>query len=214
LTRRYVRNGVRGWTVEAQIKLLDDGGWGGDPSLFQDTLRADRAKKPSYIRAEWLIERDNFLRKTHRRGETLVVATPLALAVSQRDLTKTLIEAAENRGATVLFADSGLAIAPDAGMAGADAAIGAWLDALEKATKKTSKIAGNIAAAAAKRKRTAEKLKVAEPLWPLSTDEISTEEIARRSGLSVKTLYNDLGQRSLAQAKRLRSERRRSRAKN
>jgi hypothetical protein len=214
LARCYGRNGVRGWTIEDQRKVLADGGWLDEYSLFLDELPAHRAKNPGRVQPEWLVVRDEFMRRTSRRGETVVVATPLALAVSQRDLTQTLATLVKNRSATVLFADSGISIPPDAGMAGADVAIGAWQDAMKKATTKTSRIAGNVAATAAKKRLTAEKKKIAEPLWPLPTEDISSEEIAQRSGLSVKTLYNELGPRSIAQLKLVRSQRRKSRGKN
>lgn len=204
MARCYVRNGVRGWTVEAQEQALEAAGHLDRGALFKDILKPDRAKNPGRVRPEWLTERVTFLRPSSRRGETLVVATPLALGINERDLTKALTDASKNRNAAVLFVDSGTVIRPRDGMAGSTVAQDAWHEALKKATTKTAKIAGNVAAAAAKRRLTAEKLKIAEPLWELPTEEISTDEISARSKLSVKTLYNELGPRSIAQVKRLR----------
>jgi len=55
------------------------------------------------------------------------------------------------------------------------------------------------AAARAKRQHTLTKLAEARRLWPLPSDEVSTDEIADRVRLSVKALYNHLGPRGLAQ---------------
>ena len=210
MARCYVRNGVWGWTVEAQEKALADAGYLDSTALYRDTLKPALAKNPSRVRPEWLPQRVDLLRPTSRRSDLIAVATPLALGVSERDLANVLASAGKNRRATVVFVDSGMRVEPDGGMAAAAAALEAWQTARLQSRSKTTKIAGNVAAAEAKRRITAEKMKIAEPLWPLPSDEISTDEIAERSGLSVKTLYEYLRERSIAQRRRERSIKRKA----
>ena len=77
-----------------------------------------------------------------------------------------------------------------------------WQRAKYDAQTRPGRANGNKAAAARKRSITLEKLKVARPLWGLTSDKITTDKIAEECGLSVKTLYTELGRRSAAQKRK------------
>ena len=110
MTRCYVRNGVWGWTVEAQEQALADADLLDQRSLYRDMLKPEQAKWPGRVRPEWLTQRADLLRPTARRSDMIAVATLLALAVSERDLADVLAAAAANRRATIKALDSGLEI--------------------------------------------------------------------------------------------------------
>lgn len=202
--RCYVRNGVWGWTMEAQRAVLREAG--ADMSReFCDELAASKAKMPARVQPEWLTERANFLRRTdaRRRGETIHVASLLVLGINEADLISAIAAALERRD-TVRAADSGFSIGPGAGAVEIGAAVAEWVRAKRDAQTKPGRQNGNKAAAERARARTLKKLPAARKLWPLPTERISTADIAAQVGLSVKTLYTELGRRSAAQARRRR----------
>lgn len=200
----YVRNGVWGWPLEAQEKALRDAGICDPGQLYRDDLRPGRAKKPSHILPEWLAQRATMLRPTrHRIGETIHVATLLALAVSEADLIAVLA-AAEARQATVVALDSGVRITPDSGRAGAKAALDAWQRAKREAQTRPGRRLGNQAAAEKRRRRTLDRLPAARPLWrDTKPDRLTVQQIAEQVGLSGKTLYAELGPRPGVKGKRI-----------
>lgn len=201
--RCYTRNGVWGWSIEAQRDALAAAG--ADMSReFCDELSAARARMPARVKAEWLEQRMTALKKTSRtRGETLHVATLLALGINEADLIASIAAALARRD-TVTAADSGFSIAPGAGAVEIGAAVADWTRAKRDAQTKPGRQNGNKAAADKARARTLAKLPDARKLWPLPTSKISTAEIAAQVGLSVKTLYTELGRRSAAQTRRRR----------
>jgi len=197
VARCYIRNGVWGWSPEDQEKALIEAGKGSDPDrFFRDILPAVKAKKPSFVRPEWLDSRNTgLLRPARPRAEEIAVATLLALAPSEADLSACL-ERAWKRGATVTAADSGISLPPDAGVAGVNRAIADWQRAKASARTKPGRAIGWQAAAAKKRDTTDRKLPLARPLWKSRKwDRPSVAEIEAISGLSAKTLYNRLHER-------------------
>lgn len=197
MSRTYVRNGVWGWSIEAQETALAAAGLLNRDSLYRDVLPANRAQRPAQVHAEWLIERTNLLRPTGRKNgmDTIYVATMLALGVREADLAKILAAAAE-RGSTIVALDSGISIAPGAGALGVSAALEDWARAKRSAQTQPGRLLGVQAAATAKRSRTMAKLPQARPLWrDTKPNRPSTDQIAELVGLSIKTLYSELGRR-------------------
>lgn len=175
-----------------QIETLGDL-WD-EAASYRDVLKADRARAPGRVRAEWLTERALLLRPSGRRHDTIHVATLLALAVSEADLVSVLA-GATGRGATIIAVDSGIEIAPGGDMVVAAAAVQDWLRAKVLASEgwKTS---GVQAAADQKRAETMRKIKVARPLWrDARPSRLSTAAVAETAELSIKTLYAELGRR-------------------
>ena len=167
--------------------------------LYTDELTAERAKRPAQVHPEWLVERGNLLKPTNRRGgETIAVATLLALGVGEVDLVHAVALAFARR-AMIHAVDSGLVIKPDDGAAGVNAAMADWLRAKRSAQTKPGRRLGNASAAERAKARSLAKLPEARPLWKLPTEEISSIEIGQRVGLSVKSLYKYLGRREVAQ---------------
>lgn len=199
MARCYVRNGVWGWSVPEQERTLAASELWDAGRVYRDILPTRQAKMPGRVRAEWLEERAALLRPTSRGGgDVIAVATMLVLGISEADLVAALAGAAARR-ATVVAVDSGVSIAPDAGAAGVALAVEDWQRAKQVTRTKPGRIKGNIAASEAKKRRTLAKLPEARKLWGLPTEEIATEDIAERVGLSVKTLYTYLGRREVAQ---------------
>lgn len=199
MARCYRRNGVWGWSLQDQLEALRQASVLEMDKLYTDELTAERAKRPAQVHPEWLVERGNLLKPTNRRGgETIAVATLLALGTGEVDLVHA-IALAFGRRATIHAIDSGLVIKPDDGASGVNAAMADWLRAKRSAQTKPGRRLGNASAAEKAKARTLAKLPVARPLWKLPTSEISTAEIAKRSDLSVKTLYAYLGRREVAQ---------------
>lgn len=206
MARCYIRNGVWGWSEQEQEAALKAADVFDAEQLYRDEIAPTHAKKPSHIRPEWLEQRAVLLKPTRRRGgETIYVASLLVFGVNEADLIAALA-AAEARQATVIALDSGLTIPPGAGMAGSQQALEDWQRGRKHAQTKPGRQAGNRAAAERRRRETMRKLTVARPLWGLPTAEISSEEIARRSELSVKTLYSELGRRGAAQKRKRRKQ--------
>jgi hypothetical protein len=199
LARCYRRNGVWGWSLQDQLEALRQASVLEMDKLYTDELTAERAKRPAQVHPEWLVERANLLKPTNRRGgETIAVATLLALGTGEVDLVHA-IALAFGRRATIHAVDSGLVIKPDDGAAGVNAAMADWLRAKRSAQTKPGRRLGNASAAEKAKARSLAKLPEARPLWGLPTEEISTVEIAKRTDLSVKTLYAYLGRREVAQ---------------
>jgi hypothetical protein len=73
------------------------------------------------------------------------------------------------------------------------------LEKTEHWRRKVAAMRGTLAATTARIAATRRKLEIAKPLWGLPPGEVSVKEIARRSGLSVRTLYDNLGPRSWMQ---------------
>ena len=167
--------------------------------LYTDELTAARAKRPAQVHPEWLEQRSILLKPTGRKGgETIAVASLLVLGVDEADLIEALAKAAA-RQATVRPVDSGRDIGPSDGAAGMSAAIVDWRRAKRDAQTKPGRRLGNAAAAEKAKARSLTKLPEARALWKLPTEEISSVEIGRRVGLSVKSLYKYLGRREVAQ---------------
>lgn len=179
--------------------MQDAGKLDTDGRVHRDELPAVKAKHPGRVRPEWLERRNNdLLRRTGARAEEIVVASALVFGVSQADLSHAL-ECAWNRGATVVFIDSGLSLPPDAGVAGVNAAIRDWDRARESARTKPGRTAGYIAAAIKKRERTKAAVKVARPLWrDTKSGRMTVEQISDHVKISAKTLYQELGRRPMA----------------
>lgn len=195
--RCYVRNGVFGWSLEDQEKALADAGVLEPGRLYRDVLPVAQAKQPGRVRPEWLKERQSLLRPTGRRGDDeICTATLLAIGINEADLIDTLTAAAEHRRATVRAIDSGIIIAPDGGMEALNAAVKDWQRAKATARSKPGRTAGYIAAAEKKRARTLAAVKKARPLWrDTKPGRMTTEQIAEKVEISVKTLFAELGRR-------------------
>lgn len=181
------------WSVERQLKALGDL-WDAAEG-FRDTLTADRAKAPGRVRPEWLTERAAMLRPSGRRQDEIHVATLLALAVSEADLVD-VIAAAARRSATIMVCDAGMTIPPSPDANDINAAVGAWQMAKTLARSEPGRLEGVRVAAQKKRDVTMRKVKIARPLWrDAKPERLSTEQVAEQCGLSVKTLYAELGRR-------------------
>jgi len=197
VAKTYIRNGVWGWSAEAQETVLTAAGLFDPEQAYRDILPENKAKRPAQVHAEWLTERAAMLQPTGRRigRETIHVATMLALGIREADLANTLAAAA-SRGSTIVALDSGIAVAPDAGALGVAAAMEDWARAKRSAQTAPGRLAGVQAAASAKRERTRRKSKIAAPLWrDAKPNRMPTEQVAAHVGLSVKTLYSELGRR-------------------
>ena len=205
VARCYVRNGVRGWTVQEQLDALQKAGKLEDPErAHQDILPDVRAKHPGRVRAEWLVARNkDLLRPSSRRTEEIAVASPVVLGVSQADLAGVLARAWD-RNATVFFADSELTFPPDAGVAGVNAAMADWQRARDAVRDTSGRRAGYLAAAEKKRDTTRRKLRIVRPLW-MSTkpDRMSVVQIAAKAELSTKTIYRAVEERQLPHRPRI-----------
>lgn len=193
--RCYTRNGVWGWSLEDQRKTLAAAG--ADMTReFCDELSATKAKMPGRVKPEWLEDRARLLKHTSRaRGETVHVATLLAIGINEADLIASLT-AALGRRDTVRAADSGFTIAPGAGAVEIGAAVADWLRAKKDAQTKPGRRAGNRAAGDAARARTLAKLPKARGPWR-DPNKYTAQQVADLCGLSVKTLYTELGRRPM-----------------
>ena len=126
------------------------------------------------------------------------MASIRVLALSPVDLTAALA-AASGRHATIRALDTGMEIAPDAGAAEIAAAAAAWDKARRDDQTREARGMGNEAAVRAAERRREAWLAIARPLWGLPSEEMPATEIAKRSGLSVGTLYRFLDRRTPTQ---------------
>ena len=205
MARCYVRNGVRGWSVQEQLDALRKAGkLAGDRDPHQDILPDAKAKHPGRVKAEWLVARNkDLLRPSSRRAEEIAVASPVVLGVNQADLAGVLARAWD-RNATVFFADSELSFPSDAGVAGINAAMADWQRARDLVRDTSGRRAGYLAAAEKKRDTTKRKLRIIRPLW-MSTkpDRLSVVQIAEKAELSTKTIYRAVEERQLPHRPRI-----------
>jgi hypothetical protein len=203
VARCYVRNGVWGWSLEAQEKALADAGVLEPDRLYRDVLPTSHAKRPAQVHPEWLETRNQHLFRPTKRNvpDTVYVAAMTVLGVRETDLAHALAMASERRS-TVVAVDSGVTVTPDAGAAGVNAAMADWARAKRSGQTQPGRRIGTQAAAEAKKARTLAKLPEARKLWRLPPREMATMEVAARVGLSVKTLYSYLGRREVAQRRR------------
>ncbi len=201
--RGYVREGVVGWPVERQIEVLAEAGITGP--LYHDTMsRADKRGR----RTSALVEREAMLRPTSRQApEIIVVATIRALALNfGPDLLGTL-KAAGERHATVRALAEGLEIPPGASIGVITTAALAWDKGRRDDQTVDARTKGAAAAAARAAERRAKAIAIAQPLWGLPSEEMPSAEIERRAGISITTLYRELGRRTPAQRRAKRKER-------
>jgi len=206
VARCYVRNGVWGWSVEAQEAALASAGVLERDRLYRDVLPASHSKRPAQVRPEWLVQRDALFRPTARNTpDTVYVAAMTVLGVRETDLAYALA-LASGRRSTVIALDSGVTVPPDGGAAAVNAAMEDWARAKRSGQTQTGRRIGVQAAAEAKKARTLAKLPEARKLWREPSDKVPTMEIAARAGLSVKTLYAYLGRREVAQRRRRKSK--------
>lgn len=168
--------------------------------MFVDQLSANRARQPGFIKPEWLPQRIGLLRPTGRlEGCIIRVPTLLVLGVTVKDLLRSLT-AIQARRDSVHAADSGFVFPVDASVADVGLAIEEWETAKRTATATGGRAAATQAAADAKRKRTLAGIVKIKALWGRPSDEYSTDLLVEMSGLSLKTVYQELGPRMEAQA--------------
>lgn len=200
--RCYTRNGVWGWSIEAQRKALADAGAYDKSREFCDELPATKAKRPAQVKPEWLTERVKLLKATGRtRGERMNLGTILALAVGEGDLVSCVVALAARRD-TIFAADSGLTFGPEYPPEVIDAAVQDWQRAKKDAQTRPGRAEGNRVAADKRRAETMQKLKPARPLWrDRSPKRLTVAQIEAQVGLSGKTLYSELGRRPAVRKK-------------
>jgi DNA invertase Pin-like site-specific DNA recombinase len=192
--RAYIRNGVAGWPVERQRQALAEVGF--DGPIYEDTLTRAHLRGRNVAALE---QRADMLRPTSRTTpEVILVSSIRVLALSPVDLTVALASASA-RHATIRALDTGLEIAPDAGAAQIAAAAAAWDKARRDDQTRDARGKGNEAAVRAAERRREAGLAIARPLWGLPSETMPAAEIAKRSGLSVGTLYRFLDRRTPAQ---------------
>ena len=183
-----------GWPVEHQHQALSEVGF--DGPIYDDTLTCAHLGGRNVAALE---ERADMLRPTSRTmPEVILVASIRVLALSPVDLTAALA-AASGRHATIRALDTGMEIAPDAGAAEIAAAAAAWDKARRDDQTREARGMGNEAAVRAAERRREAWLAIARPLWGLPSEEMPATEIAKRSGLSVGTLYRFLDRRTPTQ---------------
>jgi len=130
-------------------------------------------------------------------------------AISLRDLVSALGQA-HTRNATIVSVFDSVEIPPGATPDLMALAAEAYDRGRRRQQTEAGRLSGVEAAARKKRERTAEGIEKVRADWRKPTSEISTEEIARKSGLSVKTLYSQLGRRSEAQKRATQSRKRKA----
>jgi hypothetical protein len=182
-----------GWPVERQHQALSEVGF--DGPIYEDTLTRAHLHGRNVAALE---QRADMLRPASRTTpEVILVASIRVLALNPVDLTAALA-AASGRHATIRALDTGMEIAPDAGAAEI-AAAAAWDKARRDDQTRDARGKGNEAAVRAAERRREAGLAIARPLWGLPSEEMPATEIAKRSGLSVGTLYRFLDRRTPAQ---------------
>jgi hypothetical protein len=130
-------------------------------------------------------------------------------AISIRDLVSALADA-HTRNATIVSVFDGVEVPPGATPDVMALAAEAFDKGRRRQQTEAGRLSGVEAAARKKRERTAEAIEEVRADWRRPTTDISTEEIARKSGLSVKTLYSQLGRRSEAQKRAAQSRKRKA----
>lgn len=193
MAKCYIRNGTWAWPVDRQLKMLGDL-WDEEVS-FRDALNADRAKAPGRVKPDWLVERAAMLRPSGRQQDEVHVASLLVLAVSEADLVDVLAAAA-GRNMAVVAHDIGQTIGPCRTVTCVASALHEWREAKLRARTEPGRLEGVRVAAEKRRAETLRKVKVARPLWRDTRPErLSTDQVASETGVSVKTLYAELGHR-------------------
>lgn len=201
--RAYVRDGVIGWPVEWQIATINKAG-------YQVRIERDGALTEHYRRKAYAVlpVRDGLLLSgTQSPPKILVVATIRALSINAGlDLTRT-VAAASRQGTTIKAVAEEITLAPGASIEDVMHAASAWESSQLDARTLGGRVKGSEAAAMRARERRELALEIARPLWAMSSEEVPNEEISRRSGISVPTLYRALGRRSGARRARVRQTR-------
>lgn len=208
--KAYIRASTPGWPVERQETLLraslqEIKDWVHGP-VYRDMVSANTLKSGPAV----LTERASLLRPTGRRSqETIYVASMACFAISLRDLVSALGQA-HTRNATVVSVFDGVEVPPGATPDVMALAVEAFDRGRRRQQTEAGRLVGVEAAARKKRDRTAEAIEAVRADWRKPTSDITTEEIASKSGLSVKTLYSKLGRRSDAQKRSAQSTRRKA----
>lgn len=206
--RAYIRASTPGWPVERQETLLRESvqeikDWHRGP-VYRDMVSANTLKSGPSV----LTERAQLLRGTARRThETIYVASMACFAISLRDLVSALGQA-HTRNATVVSIFESVEVPPGATPDVMALAVEAFDKGRRRQQTEAGRLAGVEAAAKKKLAASAEAIEKVRADWRRPTAEISTEEIARKSGLSTKTLYSKLGRRSEAQKRAAQSRKR------
>lgn len=202
MTRVYLRNGVPGWTLEAQEAALREAGVYRGDAIYRDELSAAAIKKrdPSL-----LVQRADLLKRTGRRqAETIYVASFYCFALNAVDLLAALAQAAQ-RNAAVISLKPPVEVPPHPHAAVLAQAAAAFDKGRKDKQTETGRAIGQKAAAEKRKRRTADRVRVVKDDWARPTSEVSTAELAERAGVSVQTLYDHLGRRSTAQLREKRN---------
>lgn len=151
---------------------------------------------------EALTQRAEMLRPSKRVvSQRIAVASLRCLALTAVDLCSVLVAAAK-QNATIHAVNTGETFPPGGGIEDVQAAMFTWergrrvgqtIAAREQASVVSSKLV---------EKRRERALEIARPLWGLPTSEITAQEIAKKSGISVASLITHLGPRRKAQKTR------------
>lgn len=193
--RPYLRDGVGGLPIERQAEMLRAAGvdLGGEKMerAFVDRLTKNQIRKRE--RAS-LKQRDVLLAPSARRTtEMICLASLRVLGWNIFDIANCILLAAKRR-ARIRCVDTGTIYSVD--MTGVELLQALVLSEEASMRTRVRMLSGGVTAAAeAKKRRNAPKLRHARGLWIRPSSEISAKEIAERVKLSVKTLYKALGPR-------------------
>jgi hypothetical protein len=150
---------------------------------------------------EALTQRTEMLRPIKRSiSERIAVASLRCLALTAVDLSSVLVAAAK-RNATIHAVDTGETFPPGGGIEDVQAAMFAWERGRRVGQTMAAREQAAVVSAKLVEKRRERALKIARPLWGLTTAEITGTEIAKRAGISVASLITHLGPRRKAQEK-------------
>lgn len=192
-----MRAGVSGLPVEKQESILKQAGFSGE--LYQDDISPTDLKARNVAA---LVRRAELLRPIKRKvSEIIAVASLRCIALTPVDLTGVLVAAAK-RNATIYAADTEQRYPPDAGIESVQAAMLEWEKGKRVGQTARARDVGKAArdaysALLADRREKA--LAIACPLWPRPSDELTSQEIADKAGLTVASLIRYLGPRREAQ---------------
>ncbi|MBB2158013.1 hypothetical protein HLH33_17215 [Gluconacetobacter diazotrophicus] len=192
-----MRTGVSGLPVEKQESALKNAGFSGE--IYRDDISPADLKARNVAA---LVGRADLLRPIKRKvPEIIAVASLRCIALTPVDLTGVLVAAAK-RNATICAVDTEERYPPDAGVEGVQAAMLAWDKGQRVGQTAAAREAGKAARGAysallADRREKA--LAIARPLWPVPSDELTSQEIADKAGLTVASLIRYLGPRREAQ---------------